>query len=181
MARTSKNKMGFLIGSILIPSPNDPFYPPWERCNTLLMSWIINSVSRSQILLMDPLPSINRVFSMVIQNERQHATIVSPLDAPNDFANNVISPSTNAIDARFFHGKTRGGGGGGPSGRGSGGKIQQARSSKMCVYCKRTGHTVDVCYSKHGYPPGHPRYPGRPHFYNPNSGSSSTNYTAIDD
>nr|KYP37858.1 Retrovirus-related Pol polyprotein from transposon TNT 1-94 [Cajanus cajan] len=47
MALTSKNKMGFLTGSVPIPSPNDATYPPWERCNMLLMSWLINSVSPS--------------------------------------------------------------------------------------------------------------------------------------
>ena len=285
LALTFKNKMGFLIGSIPLPSLNDPTYPPWEHCNMPLISWLIHSVSPSiaqsiiyldyvvavwndlrerfsqsdllriaelqeeiyalqqgsltvtdfftslkasweeldnfrplppcacqarvyhqqdfiirflkglddrlsvvcsQILLMDPLPSVNRVFSMVIQNERQHATVVSPLDAPNDFVNNVVCSSANATDARSFHGTPRNNGDGGPSRGGGGGQTLQAKSSKVCVYCKRTGHTVDVCYSKHGYPPGHPRYPGRPRFYSPNSGSSSSgsssvNNTVIDD
>lgn len=26
--------------------------------------------------------------------------------------------------------------------------------SKQCTYCNKFGHTVDQCYSKHGYPPG---------------------------
>jgi len=33
------------------------------------------SVVRSQILLMDPLPPISRVFSMVVQQERQHSLL----------------------------------------------------------------------------------------------------------
>ncbi|KAG5009956.1 hypothetical protein JHK82_018579 [Glycine max] len=47
MALVSKNKMGFLTGSIPIPSEIDPIYPHWERCNTLLMSWLLNSLSPS--------------------------------------------------------------------------------------------------------------------------------------
>ena len=47
MALISKNKIGFLTGVIPIPTPDDPTYSSWERCNTLLVSWLINSVSRS--------------------------------------------------------------------------------------------------------------------------------------
>ena len=47
MALISKNKIGFLTGVIPIPTPDDPTYSSWERCNTLLMSWLINSISPS--------------------------------------------------------------------------------------------------------------------------------------
>ena len=108
---------------------------------------------------------------MVIQIEQQHVVAASPIDAPNEFANNIdskVSSSVNAI------GKTHGGG-----------RVQQPKSTKVCVYCRRTGHSIDVCYSKHGYPVGHPLYPGRPRFHNPNNGSSSgyssVNYTITTD
>ena len=29
----------------------------------------------------------------------------------------------------------------------------QAYNSKVCSYCGRVGHTNDVCYQKHGFPP----------------------------
>ena len=47
MALISKNKMGFLTGSIPIPEPTDSLYPSWERCNTLIISWLLNSLSQS--------------------------------------------------------------------------------------------------------------------------------------
>jgi len=47
LALTSKNKMGFLTRYIPLPSLNDLAYPPWERCNTLLISWFIIFVSPS--------------------------------------------------------------------------------------------------------------------------------------
>jgi len=25
----------------------------------------------------------------------------------------------------------------------------------LCTYCGRNGYTVDICYKKHGYSPGH--------------------------
>ena len=26
---------------------------------------------------------------------------------------------------------------------------------KMCTHCGKAGQTLDVCYKKHGFPPGH--------------------------
>ncbi|WVY91523.1 hypothetical protein V8G54_037037 [Vigna mungo] len=43
-----------------------------------------------------------------------------------------------------------------------------------CTHCDRVGHSSDVCYTKFGYPPGHPKYPGKPRpFNNRNTFSSS--------
>jgi len=42
MALVSKNKMTFISGSI-----PDPSYFHWERCNNLILSWLLNSVSQS--------------------------------------------------------------------------------------------------------------------------------------
>ncbi|WVY97550.1 hypothetical protein V8G54_029701, partial [Vigna mungo] len=54
----------------------------------------------------------------------------------------------------------------------------KANSFKKCGYCHRTGHTMDVCYSKHDYPLGHPRYPRRPKF---NSRTHSSTYSIVSD
>lgn len=67
----------------------------------------------SQILLMDPLPSLNHVFSMIIQHERQYGLASKR-----------------------------------PNGRGRGFSCR-----KLCTFCGRTSHMVDVCYRKHGFPP----------------------------
>lgn len=92
----------------------------------------IFSVVRSQILLMEPLPSMNRIFSMVLQHERQgnfasteesHALInVVGNKKPYVKYNNSTHPSTTS-------------------------------RSKVCTHCGRIGHTIDVCYGKHGFPP----------------------------
>jgi len=47
MALISKNKMAFLLGTIPIPKVEKPLYSAWERCNTLVMSWLLNSVTPS--------------------------------------------------------------------------------------------------------------------------------------
>jgi hypothetical protein len=43
----AKNKLVFIDGSIPIPDPNDLTRSCWERCNHLLHSWILSSVSDS--------------------------------------------------------------------------------------------------------------------------------------
>ena len=87
----------------------------------------------------------------------------------------IGEPNTliNAADSqcRASLGRGRGGTLGG-GGRGS--------SSKLCTFCGRTGHTIDVCYGKHGYPPGHPLYPGKPRVSrSQTSNSASINHVAI--
>ena len=47
MALSAKNKIGFIDGSILKPSATlDPKYSQWVRCNDIVLSWILNSLSK---------------------------------------------------------------------------------------------------------------------------------------
>jgi hypothetical protein len=41
----AKNKLRFVDGSLEIPSVLDLNRSAWERCNHLIHSWLINSVS----------------------------------------------------------------------------------------------------------------------------------------
>ena len=44
MALRAKSKLGFVDGSLPIPHENDDI-SNWERCNDLVGSWILNSIS----------------------------------------------------------------------------------------------------------------------------------------
>ncbi|XP_041011279.1 uncharacterized protein LOC121255050 [Juglans microcarpa x Juglans regia] len=46
MALKAKNKIGFINGAIPQPVEADSSYPKWDRCNSMVLSWILNSVSR---------------------------------------------------------------------------------------------------------------------------------------
>lgn len=46
MALTAKNKLGFADGSILRPSIEDLLYGSWMRCNSMVISWNLNSGNR---------------------------------------------------------------------------------------------------------------------------------------
>ncbi|KAK2448054.1 hypothetical protein QL285_007356 [Trifolium repens] len=97
---------------------------------------------RSQILLMEPLPPINKVFSMVIQHERQFASSQSALDLDESKA------LVNASDARRSYGAGRG--------KGSYGNNNK-KSNRYCTFCGKDNHIVDNCYRKHGFPPNYGR------------------------
>ena len=46
MALVAKNKFGFVDGSIVKPLVGDPSLHGWVRCNNMLLSQMLNSVSK---------------------------------------------------------------------------------------------------------------------------------------
>ena len=41
---TAKKKIGFINGKIQKPDVDSPLYEDWESCNTMVLSWLINSI-----------------------------------------------------------------------------------------------------------------------------------------
>lgn len=93
---------------------------------------------RSKVLLLDPLPPINHVFALIIQEERQRT--IGNHSKPS-FQNNSMtfalkgdapqSLSINHPQQKYTKGRP------------------------FCTSCNIPGHTVDTCYKIHGYPPGY--------------------------
>jgi len=124
---------------------------------------------RSNILMMDPLPSINKVFSYATQQERQLNGIVSMNNLSLINAANASHPRNlcsycgknghavedcwkkNDYPSNFSSNRGRGGQTFIGNGRGS----NVDRNGKVCNYCGITGHIETKCFKKHGYPPGH--------------------------
>jgi len=55
-ALSAKNKVEFILGSHTCPTKNDPTYSAWQRCNNMVVSWLMHSVStpiRQSIIWMD--------------------------------------------------------------------------------------------------------------------------------
>ena len=44
LALTAKKKIGFINGRIPMPDPESPLYEDWQSCNTMVLSWLINSM-----------------------------------------------------------------------------------------------------------------------------------------
>jgi len=92
-------------------------------------------IVRTQILLMDPLSSLNSVSSLVTQQERQIF---------GDQSKEMIATSKGGYKnntTTYGRGAYR---------RGSYGRDY---TPKICSHCGKTGHTIDTCYKKHGFPP----------------------------
>ncbi|XP_050220881.1 uncharacterized protein LOC126671188 [Mercurialis annua] len=241
MALLSKNKMKFVDGSIVTPTTDDRLYPIWKRCNTRVLSWLVNSLTptisqsvisfdsaleiwndlkdmfsqgdyvrisdlqqeiyslkqgslsvtefytklkvvwdefvhlrplptcscndkcncggymrmktyyendytlcfvrglnenfaslKSQMLKKDPLPKINKVFGLAIQQERQ--ADVSDIANPIDSAVFFIAMQDQIISI----------------------KILMLEDQVLLTVKGGFGHTIEKCFKKHGYPPGHP-------------------------
>jgi len=86
------------------------------------------STIRSQILAMDPLPSIEKIFNMV-QQEENHRSAMS---------NREAQPKTMAAFATSHIARP--------------GYMQKERST--CNHCGKFGHSEGSCYELVGYPPG---------------------------
>ncbi|PNX73688.1 hypothetical protein L195_g029592, partial [Trifolium pratense] len=82
------------------------------------------STVKSQILIVDPLPPINKVFSLVIQHERQGNS--SELDDSKILVN-------AAKNGKFAS--------------------SSKPSTRTCSYCGKDNHVVENCFKKNGVPP----------------------------
>ncbi|KAF1861985.1 hypothetical protein Lal_00026485 [Lupinus albus] len=106
---------------------------------------------RSQIMLIEPMPNMSIVFSLVVQQERQLNSGESEsraLEAGSNWkreeSSERSSSSGRGSTDRFGRGSFKGSN---PST-----KTSWAKNGKYCTHCKKTGHTMDVCYRLHGFP-----------------------------
>ena len=44
LAFTAKKKIGFVNGKLPTPDVDSPLYEDWQSCNTMVLSWLINSM-----------------------------------------------------------------------------------------------------------------------------------------
>ena len=93
---------------------------------------------------MDPLPSINRMYSLLIQDESQrsigHSTgayIESTALATKSFVGTIGFGNTYGNNSSAKGNKYKG------------------KERPVCSHCGVTGHTIEKCYKLHGYPPGY--------------------------
>ncbi|XP_019086206.1 PREDICTED: uncharacterized protein LOC104752838 [Camelina sativa] len=183
----AKNKLGFVDGSIIRPAETDPYYPIWKRCNSMVKSWMLNSVMkqiyssilyfataaelwkdlytrfhksnlprlysptdsfasssnydtvRSQIPMKKSLPSLSEVYNMLDQDDSQRSAAIPPLSGTLDSSAFQVTQQQS-------------------QGTSSGGYNFQRGNKPVCTFCGRTGHVMDKCYKKNGYPVGHPRF-----------------------
>lgn len=91
------------------------------------------TATRGQILMMEPKPSISKVFNLVSQEEHQR-TIKSTSSVV--FHTSQETTLTDSIVAAYSRG-------------------YKPRSRPVFSHCSLLGHTMNRCYKLHGYPPGY--------------------------
>ncbi|XP_050217905.1 uncharacterized protein LOC126668770 [Mercurialis annua] len=122
-------------------------------------------ILKTQIMMMEPLPPINKAFSMIIQHERQLGsgsnTAESNIFYSKSHANyspdgnqevpDHYNPASTSAESSVFYNK------GAPAYLSNGPKPRNfgfnQNKKPICSHCGKEGHTVDICYRKHGFPP----------------------------
>nr|KYP36406.1 Retrovirus-related Pol polyprotein from transposon TNT 1-94 [Cajanus cajan] len=77
-ALSAKNKVEFVDGSAPKPSPSDPMHAAWRRCNNMVVSWLVHSVSmpiRHSVLWMDKVDEIWKDLKSRYSNKQGDLTI----------------------------------------------------------------------------------------------------------
>ena len=92
--------------------------------------------ARSQILMMVPLPTINKAYSLLIERESQRIMSQTSHSSSSSDLNALFTAQSSVPKPRFH---------------------TSYDPNAFCDYCKRTGHMQAVCYKLHGYPPGYER------------------------
>ena len=94
---------------------------------------------------MEPLPTINKVYSMLIREERQRSVGLSNSVhiKSTTLAVKGSNVNSNSNFPRFF----------GNSGI-YGGKNSKGKDRPICTYCGKLRHVMEKCFKVHGFPPG---------------------------
>lgn len=92
------------------------------------------SQSRSQIMMMYPIPSINKAYSLLVDQESQRSSA--------NFSQ-TVQVSETMESTSLYSNRTS---------VNSGGNFKQRRNQVQCEYCHYKGHTKENCYKLIGYP-----------------------------
>lgn len=94
------------------------------------------TATRGQILMMEPKPSLNKVFNLVSQEERQRSMKHGTTSAVAFQTSQSFQPSDQVVAAYN-------------------GGYNKSKNRPICSHCGVVGHTVNRCYKLHGYPQGY--------------------------
>ncbi|XP_075633672.1 uncharacterized protein LOC142606162 [Castanea sativa] len=86
---------------------------------------------RGQILLMDPIPSVDKVYSLLIQDEKQRSVGQGSTNGPFVESTALVAKVMN-LDSKTF---------------------KKVKEKPACSHCGLRGHIVEKCYKLHSYPP----------------------------
>ncbi|XP_019241435.1 PREDICTED: uncharacterized protein LOC109221405 [Nicotiana attenuata] len=103
---------------------------------------------RGNIMMMYPTPSIDKAYSLLLQEERQRSIqplVSSPLESSS--FNASAQKMGNYLGQRKSNFTTYPG-----NGNKFGMHKGNEKNNLFCTYCQKPGHTVERCFKIHGYP-----------------------------
>lgn len=98
--------------------------------------------------MIEPKPSISKVFNLISQEERQRYMKTSNPASAIIFQTSQTSPSPEPFIAAYVNG------------------YKQKNNRPICSHCGLAGHTINKCYKLHGYPQGY-KIPNHTGYSNP--------------
>ncbi|CAL9221914.1 unnamed protein product, partial [Arabidopsis halleri] len=140
MALNGRNKLCFCAGCVC--DLDRKWMDLFERNFVIKFLFGLNDSYehiRESIVMMDPLPDLEKSLHMVIQHEHQQEMKQTSQSGSVVFqmsSSNIQSPSYESVIGAV-----------------SGG--YKPRQRPVCTYCGLQGHLVTRCYKLHGYPPGY--------------------------
>ena len=97
---------------------------------------------KTQILMMEPVPFVDKTFSLVIQEERQRS---SSIHATTSVESTALAVKNQVFNQGPFH----------SGNNGKNFKVNVGKGRPMYSYCGKVGHIKEKCYKLVGFPPGY--------------------------
>ncbi|XP_019228848.1 PREDICTED: uncharacterized protein LOC109209939 [Nicotiana attenuata] len=114
----------------------------WDELNAL--------DARREYMMMIPVPTIDKAYSLLLQEERQRSiqpAMISPMDS-SSFNVSTQKSGQYTGQGRMNFNVTAGGGNKYNLAKGN------DKRNMFCSYCQRPRHTIERCFKIHGYPTG---------------------------
>lgn len=138
----------------------------------------IMPLCEAKILMRDPIPSMNKVYSLFLQDEKQKQVgngVGSQFQPSALYSNSNIESQAPQLQSNAFYSNSNPGSQASSSSQqfqaaqhnvfysnsnqggtnSSGGKNNNHKERPICSHCRIVGHIIDECYKLHGYPPGY--------------------------
>ncbi|KAG7944752.1 hypothetical protein I3843_15G119400 [Carya illinoinensis] len=179
MALISKNKLCFVNGALPPPPLSDPMHNAWIRCNTVVLSWLLNAMSKEIAALVIYIDSAEEMWNDLKESsyftrlkgcweEMVHFRPMPPCTC--GAIKKIVDFQQEDYVLQFLMGLNE--------------TYEHLQSQILlsdlfppinkkdrpyCTHCGLSGHTIDKCYKIHGYPPGY-----KPKSRNPTANQATT-------
>ncbi|KAL0418706.1 UNVERIFIED_CONTAM: hypothetical protein Sradi_1284100 [Sesamum radiatum] len=133
-------KLGYIDGSFLAPATGSRTFEQRRGADLMFLMRLheVYDSEHSQVLMMDPLPDVEKAYLMILGVEKQRFVNLSMIDLQN---NNSAYHVVGKENRRNFNDRSM------PKR-----KPFVDKWSLICDHCHKTGHSKESCFKLHGVP-----------------------------